>query len=259
MSLFFDLIPDEIFYKILLDNKINDIFNLMQTNSINYNKLRYNNYFWEKYYKKNYSQDILYPRLGDYFKSCVKMLYYRFHLAEKIIDIIFCIKSDNNITLYIYGGYLRDKIIKNINFKNINICVLPDDYTRFINYLLKDLKKYTEFIIEHKDNIIKIQPKFNINIYIELDITISSLNKLPNDFDINSLYLVAKNEIRTRAAEIINGNWLTDNYIERLKNIQYNCKNKRFNFCLVNTFSLESLIRRYNYMNELGFKFSPNI
>lgn len=253
---YLEIIPDEIFYKILLENKISNIFSLMQANSLIYNKLRYNNYFWEKYYKKNYSQHILYFKLGDFFKSCIKIHYYRFDLAEKIIDIIFDIKSTNNITLYIYGGYLRDKIIKNINFKNINICIVPSDYIRFIDCFLKTMKKYPEFIIYHNHNIIKIHSSLYV---IELDLISSTLKKLPLDFDINSLYLLEKNEIRTRAVEIINSNWLTDSYIEHLKNIKNNCKNKCFNFCLVNTNSLDSLIKRYEYMIQLGFKFLPNI
>lgn len=261
MSLF-TRIPIEIFYKILLDTELNfdDLCIFMRSGSEIYCKLRYNNYFWEIYYKTKYSKNIIDSKLGDNFKTCAKMSNSRFNLAEKIIDIIYEIKSKYNCTLYVYGGYLRDKIIKNKNFKNINICI---DKFVYYNSFIRALREYHNppylcFDINDNINNNKIIVKNDI-CEIEIIMNYSSISKLLNDFDINSLYLFDRNDLRTRSTEICNSNWLTESYLDNLKNIGYNCKKKKFKFCLVNTPSLDSLIKRYNYMITLGFKFDPII
>src|SRR5579883_973307 len=120
----FEQLPTELWEYLFLYLDFSDIVSTMITCSDMWQQFRYNFSFWNYYHTHKYGQlDLPLKKLGDPFRSVKKRAYGKWIIAEKVIDILYEWRSIMGATgqCCVYGGYLRDRLARRINFHDINV------------------------------------------------------------------------------------------------------------------------------------------
>lgn len=130
-ELFYQL-PTELWEHLFLHLEFFDITSMMRTCSEMWQRFRYNFSFWNHYHVYKYGKHLDLPlkKLGDPFRSVRTRAYGTWVLAEKVIDIIYECRGSieaNGGECYVYGGYLRDRLARRTDFRDINVSL--DTYT----------------------------------------------------------------------------------------------------------------------------------
>lgn len=117
------------------------------------------------------------------------------------------------------------------------------------NYQLL-LKEFSYFYIQNSTfhySYYVISETYNEKIDLKIDIC--PIYKLNLDFDINGLYLFSRSMYKHHF----------HSFQQDIDNVILNCKKRIFTITEANIPSFESLIKRYNYMLSLGYKYNKRL
>ncbi len=240
-------LPTELWENLFLSLEFTDIVSTMITCSEMWQRFRYNFSFWNHYHAHKYGKQLDLPlkKLGDPFRSVKKRAYGMWVLAEKVIDILYGL-NDAHAQCCVYGGYLRDRLARRVNFDDINVSLdtmgsLDLCFSRFHhqleawNFTWSRARSFDEdgrrYIIRSEGN--RVIVNFILTRYRDLAI----------DFDINGLYLVDRYTYGLKYSNDPN----------ELAKVMANCRKKQFSLKTIRINSMDALMTRYRYMLQLGF------
>ena len=198
-------LPLEIIEIISLSLDFWDVVSMMTTCSTLWH-LRYNFSFWRQYHQSRFGSTFLLERLGDPYKSTRRRAYARWNLAEKVIDIIYALTSREHLFKfyhsYIFGGYLRDRLARRLDFRDINLSITHESLKELKAKFPSLLYNYGLQIAPYPDpdttSIYTILDKNNPGISVNLRITQKHIDDIAVDFDVNSLYLKDRRTLALR-------------------------------------------------------------
>jgi hypothetical protein len=282
MASFLDLPPEilQLLYGLM---EYADIVSVMATCSTLW-QLRHDFAFWRNYHLARYGSNFMCPRLGDPYISVRQKVYSRWIMAERIIDILYEPRKNNlnslSVCYYIatvFGGYLRDRLARRLEFRDINVSLNYNDYENFWRSIHRQLLKYNYDMllngldIDPKDSgIYQIYDRFNPEISVTLRVTFKTLDEIAVDFDINSLFLKDRHTLALRipttnsdldhALRQCHDLGHPDRHLYRqpfctLEKVIQKCRQKTFGLTHARVNDLDQLKRRFDYMISLGFKF----
>lgn len=251
MSNLVEQLPTELWEYLFLHLEFFDIVSMMRTCSEMWQRFRYNFSFWNHYHTHKYGRHLNLPlkKLGDSFRSVHTRAYGIWILAEIVIDIIYDCRYIRGVTsgeCHVYGGYLRDRLARRMDFYDINVALdtrnLEDSFfirfhtqLGYWNLTWSRAKSYDDngwrYIIR--------------NDYTRVIVTflITEHRDLAIDFDVNSLYLVDRHTYGLK---------YSNDPLELARVIE-NCQKMRFSLKPIRVNSTDALMTRYQYMLRLGF------
>jgi hypothetical protein len=256
MSTLLDL-PTELIEGIGLNLDFADVVSLMTTCSTLWH-LRYNFSFWRHYHylKHGPNTPFLVEKLNDPYRSVRRRSQGRWILAEKIIDIIYNLTKRDSLELnyaYVFGGYLRDRLARRLNFRDINISISYDDYKSMRQHFSTRLYQHGFVVAPYPDPsetlTYRVYDKNNPGVNVDVRLVLYPLSQIAVDFDINSLYLKDR---KTLAVRVPTKEGDLDRIISQ-------CQKKIFSLSHVRMTNLDHLLIRYEHMIKLGFTFQPPI
>lgn len=234
-------LPTEIWGIIFLHLNFSDIVSVMTTCSDMWLRLRYNSSLWKHYHSVKYGDDIPLKKLGDPFLSVRRRSYGRWMLAKKVIDFI----NTPGVHCHVYGGYLRDRLAKRMDFNDINVFVYYTDWLMLFGHIENEIRRLGFSCSRHN-----LYSHGGVHFVISngcdevvLNMVIGDNTCIAVDFDINGLYLIEPHKYKLAYSDDP----------KELEKVINKCKKRQFSLHPIRINTMSDLTERYNHMCALGF------